>query len=448
MKEFFLKFKYRIVILGITIIVVAITLLIGGIYGDNEINGIRYQLVDNEYTVFRYYGDDEVVKIKSNFKGKKVTGIGEEAFHNNKNITKVILPKNLKVIEKNAFAGCIKLSELNLPDTVEVIEQGAFRNTLLYNIQLPKNVTVLNQNVLFTNNGIIEVPDTITIIGESAFQGNTNVEEIILPNTITSIGENAFWLCESLKKINLPDSIEYIGKDAFEQSGIEKITLPKNLTVIETDTFNKCDNLNEVILNEGLEIIKWGAFRGCHALKTINIPNTVIELGDECFGYSGLVKIVIPNSVEKIGINILCYCTSLKEISVPFLGDTKKNNKDIYYFFSGTRDKYNDPTSLEIVRVTGENVTIGSNAFAYSKTIKELYLESAVSIVEDAFESMELLEKVVINKLKNVGYLTFRKGRNVEKLELYCYFSLSYAQQYLPEDWYSANVNVHYNYNG
>lgn len=445
MKEFFLKYKYRIIILGIAIVVAAITLLIGSIYGDNERNGIRYQLVDNEYMVDRYNGDAEVVKIKSTFKGKKVTSIGKEAFHNNKNIIKVILPENLKIIEENAFANCVNLSEINLVESIETIEARAFYNTKLYNIELPKKVNVLNRGVLITNNGIIEVPDTITIIEESAFQGDINVEEIKLPNTIISIGERAFNLCENLKKINLPDSIEYIGKYAFEQSGIEKIELSKNLTVIEENMFSKCYNLNEVILNDGLKSIESCAFRGCKALKTINIPNTVVKLGDECFGYSGLIKIVIPNSVEKIGSSVFSHCTSLKEMSIPFIGETKQTEKDIYYFFSGTREWYNDPIALQIVRVTGEGVSIGNKAFANSKTIKEIYLETVVSIESDAFDMTELLQKVVVtSKLKSVGEVTFRKGTNVEKLDLYCYFSNIHAQQYFPKNWCSTNVNIIY----
>lgn len=444
MKEIFSKYKYRIVMIGIAIVATVIVLLIGNTYGNNEINGIRYALTEEGYQVIDYNGDSEIVKIKNRFKGKYVTSIGNEAFFNNKEITKVVLPRHLKIIEENAFAGCTKLSEINLVDSIEVIEQGAFANTLLYNLDLPQNMKVLNKGVLLTNNGVIEVPESIEIINEDAFRSVRGLEEVKLPNTIKSIGKDAFYMCENLKKINLPDSIESIGKNAFYNCGLERIVLPQKLTILENSVFRGCDKLKEVIFNEELIEIKDQAFTECIALKTINLPSSLKKLGYECFSYSGLVKVVIPNSVEEIGSKIFCYCQSLKEISVPFIGDTKNNNQDIYYFFSGTRYWYNDPIALEIVRVTGVNASIGEKAFAYNKTIKELYLESVVSIAEDAFESTELLGKIVIEKLKNVKELTFRKGINVGKLELYCNFTKSYADGNFPNNWYSSNVNVHY----
>lgn len=444
MKEIFSKYKYRIVMIGIAIVATVIVLLIGNTYGNNEINGIRYALTEEGYQVIDYNGDSEVVKIKDKFKGEYVTSIGNEAFFNNKEITKVVLPQHLKVIEEKAFEGCTKLSEINLVDSIEIIEQGAFANTLLYNLDLPQNMKVLNKGVLLTNNGVIEVPESIEIISEDAFSSVRGLEEVKLPNTIKSIGEYAFYMCENLKKINLPDSIESIGKNAFYNCGLERIVLPQKITILENSVFRGCDKLKEVVFNEELIEIKDQAFTGCIALKTINLPSSLKKLGYECFSYSGLVKVAIPNSVEKIGSKIFCYCQSLKEISVPFIGDTKNNNQDIYYFFSGTRDWYNDPIALEIVRVTGVNASIGEKTFAYNKTIKELYLESVVSIAEDAFESTELLEKIVIEKLKNVKELTFRKGINVGKLELYCNFTKSYADENFPNNWYSSNVNVHY----
>lgn len=445
MKKIISKYKYRIAILGIAVVAALVTIIIGSTYGNNEINGIRYAITKDGYQVIDYNGDSEVVKIKTKFKGEYVTSIGSEAFFNNKEITKVILPQNLKIIEENAFANCIKLSEINLVDSIEVIEEGAFRNTLLYNLDLPKSMKVLNRGVLLTNNGVIEVPETIEEISESAFSNVIGLKEVKLPNTIRSIGSYAFYMCENLKKINLPDTIESIGKNAFNNTGIESIVLPKNLTVLEDSVFYGCNNLKEVILNEGLLEIKDNVFTWCDSLITINIPNTVIKLGYECFSYSGLIKVVIPNSVKEISSNIFCYCTSLKDLSLPFIGATSSNNKDIYYFFSGTKNSYNDPVALEIVRVTGDKVSIGKKAFAYSKTIKELHLETVISIGEEAFTSNEMISKIYLGKsLANAHEFTFHKGINVDSLELYCDFTKEYADQYFDENWCALYVNVHY----
>lgn len=61
----------------------------------------------------------------------------------------------------------------------------------------------------------IELPDTVTTIGQSAFYQSTNLTSITIPNSVTSIGQGAFNGCTGLTSLDIPDSVTYIATEAF-----------------------------------------------------------------------------------------------------------------------------------------------------------------------------------------------------------------------------------------
>ena len=61
-----------------------------------------------------------------------------------------------------------------------------------------------------------------------------------------------------------------------------------------------------------------GAFRGCSALTSINIPNSVTSIGLQAFeGCSSLTSINIPSSVTDIAYYAFSGCSSLTSINIP-----------------------------------------------------------------------------------------------------------------------------------
>lgn len=97
------------------------------------------------------------------------------------------------------------------------------------------------------NTRIISLGNSVTTIGESAFQNCDNLTEISLPNSITTIGKSAFSDCDNLTKISLPNSVTTIGQFAFSD----------------------CDNLTEISLGKSVAEIGSGALKGCSNLTTI-----------------------------------------------------------------------------------------------------------------------------------------------------------------------------------
>ncbi len=108
----------------------------------------------------------------------------------------------------------------------------------------------------------VVIPETVTSIGNNAFQGCKNLASVTFkgaPSTIT-VGNNAFQNCVKLKSINLP-AAKRIGSLAFDG----------------------CTSLEELILDMGTEEIGDYCFRNCTNLKSLHIPESVTVIGQGAF---------------------------------------------------------------------------------------------------------------------------------------------------------------------
>ncbi|MDE6368947.1 MAG: leucine-rich repeat domain-containing protein, partial [Muribaculaceae bacterium] len=96
---------------------------------------------------------------------------------------------------------------------------------------------------------------------------------IEIPNSVTSIGFTAFFICSGLTSIEIPNSVTSIRSEAFAFcSGLTSIEIPNSVTEIWSRCFRHCSSLTSVTLSENLESISSNAFEGCDAIETIIYP--------------------------------------------------------------------------------------------------------------------------------------------------------------------------------
>ena len=185
------------------------------------------------------------------------------------------------------------------------------------------------------------IGDSVTNIGNFAFQYCIGLTSITIPNSVTSIGDFAFfdcnnlisvdfnadscisvgsncWLhCTSLATINIGDNVKRIPDYAFARCReLTSITIPNSVTSIGRSAFAGCSGLASIVIPNGVTTIGDGAFVGCIGLTSITIPNNVTTIGERTFlNCSGLTSIIIPNSVTSIGVWAFYNCTELTSIT-------------------------------------------------------------------------------------------------------------------------------------
>jgi len=149
------------------------------------------------------------------------------------------------------------------------------------------------------------IPEGVTTISAFCFSlGRTGtVESVNIPSTVTSIGDNAFEGCKNLGTIVLPKGLKNLGEEVFESSGIYVFPdWPKGITTIPKGTFSNTALTNVVIPN-GVTTIGIGAFKGCKSLTSVTLPATIKKIEGIAFADTNVREIIIPSSVTKIEFN-------------------------------------------------------------------------------------------------------------------------------------------------
>jgi hypothetical protein len=136
-----------------------------------------------------------------------VTGIGEGAFANCKNLTSVKLTDNVKRIGAGAFMGCDGLTSFDLM-SVEYLGAGVFSWCgSLKSMTIPSTVKIIDGGELFAGCESLEkvvFEEGVTWMWVNAFAWCPNLEEVILPSTLERAYPNWFGGCPKLKKVVMP----------------------------------------------------------------------------------------------------------------------------------------------------------------------------------------------------------------------------------------------------
>ena len=201
-------------------------------------------------------------------------------------------------------------------DRVTAIAGEAFKNSLITGIVIPDSVTSIGKSAF---NGCskltsVTIPDSVTSVGDEAFYNCSGLTSVTIPDSVTSIGNHAFYRCSGLTSVTIPDGVTSIGKSAFEGcSGLTDVSIP----TIAISSIPKT-KLRTVVITGGSSIAVL-AFYNCSELTSVTIPDGVTSIGYEAFhDCSRLTSVIIPDSVTSIGQYAFWNCSGLT--SVTFVG--------------------------------------------------------------------------------------------------------------------------------
>jgi hypothetical protein len=182
------------------------------------------------------------------------------------------------------------------------------------------------------------IPNSVTSIGDSAFDDCTGLTSIVIPNSVTNIGAYAFNYCFVLTSISVdPNNLNFSSLDGVlydkEKTKIIKVpcgktddvVIPGSVISIASYSFSYCTGLTSIVIPNSVTSIGEGAFEGCTGLTSIVIPNSVTSIGEGAFvNCEGLTSIDIPDSVINIENSAFEDCIKLNRIHCQI-----KNIKDV-----------------------------------------------------------------------------------------------------------------------
>ena len=181
-------------------------------------------------------------------------------------------------------------------------------NGLVYCFGSRSGEVIVVENIidgLNSYSGVCIIPTTVnydgdnykvTAISELAF-ADSHVTDVVIPNTVTEIGEFAFDGCDDLVNVTLPLSLKEIPEGCFSRTNIVNIALPEGLEVIGRAAFEECYQLHTALLPSTLRRIEASAFNDCHNLYEIYCASPIPPKANGWGTFAGVnnVDIVVPD---------------------------------------------------------------------------------------------------------------------------------------------------------
>lgn len=294
----------------------------------------------------------------------------------------------------------------------------------------------------------IKLPETVSEIKRSTFEGCTSLTDIELPNSLTFIGSNAFMDCSSLSKINIPEKVKtmynyifrgcsnlteiQVAEENVEYTSIDGVLynkqktslikypdgkpgnyeVPDGVTHIETDAFENCSYLKEIILPASVENLNGYMFRNCTGLTNIQVAENnpdftsqdgVLYNKEKTYlircpeGKTGDFE--IPKGITRITSSSFRDCRNLTKIYIP---ESLTNTGSSVFLFEGC-------TSLTEIQAAEENSIYSSQDGVLYNKLKTIILrypsgksgsymipEGVEQIENGAFQECSNLTKVEI----------------------------------------------------
>ena len=242
---------------------------------------------------------------------KELVTIGQMAFGSCAMST-ITIPEKVTTIKHSAFSWCNSLNTIHCkPTTPPSIAYNSIPsnggNTKIY---VPSASLDAYKEAWTDYNGLLETysirytstdGNVVTPYKTDVFGANivSNTYEngvgiIEFDGPVTTIGEYAFQEC-ALASIEIPNTVTSIGNRAFMRNyNLKSVSMPKNLLVIDQFAFYWCQSLASITIPENVNTIGTHAFAGVLHLQSVDCkPTTPPTVGDNAFVSDG-VKIYVP----------------------------------------------------------------------------------------------------------------------------------------------------------
>ena len=110
----------------------------------------------------------------------------------------------------------------------------------------------------------VTIPDTVEVVGESAFENNQKVQFVVVPKSVKRLDAYVFWGCNHLEEVVLGKGLTAVDEYSFAGcTGLKQITIPDNVQSIDAQAFAGCTNLTDIYISATVTSIAEDAFLNC-----------------------------------------------------------------------------------------------------------------------------------------------------------------------------------------
>lgn len=276
-----------------------------------------------------------------------ITEIGDSAFFACRRLTDVHIPNNSSytTISNGTFWFCSSITTIELPDNITVIGENAFASSGLQSINLNK-VTRIEYHAFYgANLQSMYIPETVTYIGQAAFNGNDSLTEITGDSAYnpvkykdTGLG-SAYLICDPV--------VEQSGDTTYTLmsvvGGVSSFEMPSNIRKIGDYAFYVSNRLESISIPDFVTYIGKNAFYACSSLTSVILPFGTTELLDSCFGYCRQLKTIYVRkpdgtddnpgcndlgSIKALGYGVFYSCETLGSL---YFRDLESVGDSVFY---------------------------------------------------------------------------------------------------------------------
>jgi len=231
-------------------------------------------------SAFSSYSSDPFYDIRTQITefiiGDEVTSVPAYMCYGMSKLKSVIIPNSVTSIGSYAFSGCSGLTSI-IWNAKNCSAFSSYSSNPFYGIRTQITEFIMG--------------DEVTSVPSYMCYEMSNLKSINIPNSVTSIGSSAFNGCSGLEKVIVPNiDIKNWCSITFGSSSANPLSFAHHLYSDENTEITK------LVIPDGVTSIGSSAFSGCSGLTSVTIPNSVTSIGYSAFyGCSGLEKVIVPN---------------------------------------------------------------------------------------------------------------------------------------------------------
>lgn len=237
-------------------------------------------------------------------------------------------------------------------------------------------------------------------IGTNVFRDNRTLTLLALPDSVISFGLSVLEGCTSLKTLRTPvlgqdrEGKSYLGylfgAESYEDNPLKVPPSLKHLSLgasngeLSDFALYDCNDLAVVFLEQSVQSLGRYSFYNCASLEWINTDG-LRNVGEGAFhSCSALISLKFGAGLSHLGFSSLEGCAALRELTLPFVGESSTENTYLAYVFGASAPDFAAgfyPRHLTRVEITEPCAALGNYAFFECSSLAEIILPGTLTRV-------------------------------------------------------------------